>query len=157
MILREKVVLSVNGKDEILEIEKAVSRGSKSVIASKTGPGARREGAAQRPLRAQKITLRRSQIETALQDVNQLLSQVNVRPHFNQGQPDGLMLSRIRPNSLFMRMGLRNGDIISGVDGNNIESVDDALKFYENLKSAETVTLQLKRGGRQRSIEYSIK
>ena len=157
MILREKIVLNVNGKDEILDIEKAVSRAGRGAIASKTDADARRADTAQRPLRAQKITLRRSQIETALQDVNQLLSQVNVRPHFNQGQPDGLMLSRIRPNSLFMRMGLRNGDIISGVNGRNIESVDDALTFYENLKSAENVTLQLKRGGRQRTIEYSIK
>ena len=157
MILREKIVLSVNGKDEILEIEKAASRAGRTAIASKADSGARRAGTAQRPLRAQKITLRRNQIETALQDVNQLLSQVNVRPHFNQGQPDGLMLSRIRPNSLFMRMGLRNGDIISGVNGRNIQSVDDALTFYENLKSAENVTLQLKRGGRQRTIEYSIK
>ncbi len=155
-ILREKIILSVNGKDEILEIEKAASRRSKAAIASKADPGARAD-TGRRPLRAQKITLRRSQIETALQDVNQLLSQVNVRPHFNQGQPDGLMLSRIRPNSLFMRMGLRNGDIISGVDGRNIESVDDALRFYESLKSAENVTLQLKRGGRQRTIKYSIK
>lgn len=157
LILREKIVLSINGKDEILEIEKAASRRSKAAIASKAGSGTRRTDTGRRPLRAQKITLRRSQIETALQDVNQLLSQVNVRPHFNQGQPDGLMLSRIRPNSLFMRMGLRNGDIISGVNGRNIESVDDALRFYESLKSSENVTLQLKRGGRQRTIEYSIK
>ena len=68
LILREKIVLSVNGKDEILDIEKAVSRGRKAAIASKTASGARRAGTAQRPLRAQKITLRRSQIETALQD-----------------------------------------------------------------------------------------
>jgi general secretion pathway protein C len=101
--------------------------------------------------------LRRNQIDSAVQDVAQLMNQVNIRPHFNQGQPDGMMFSRIRPNSIFMRMGLRNGDIITGVNGRAISTVDDALGFYEGLKSADNVTVDIKRGGRPRTIEYTIK
>jgi general secretion pathway protein C len=133
MILREKVVLNVKGQDEILEIEKTVSRAGKFRPAPTGGPGSKGDRASRRPVRTQKITLRRNQVEDAMQDVNQLLTQVNIRPHFDRGQPDGLMLSRIKPNSLFMRMGLRNGDVISGVNDQNLESVDDALTFYESL------------------------
>jgi len=157
IILREKVVLNVKGKDEILEIEKTVSRAGKFRPARSGAPGSSRERASRRPVRTQKITLRRNQVEDAMQDVNQLLTQVNIRPHFDRGQPDGLMLSRIKPNSLFMRMGLRNGDVISGVNDQNLESVDDALTFYESLRSAESVTVRLKRGGRERKIEYTIR
>jgi general secretion pathway protein C len=156
LILREKVILNVDGKDEVLAIEKTVGKGK--------GPGRRVPGrsvagrpAAKAPVSVQKITLRRSQIDSAIQDVSQLMNQVNIRPHFYQGRPDGMMLSRIKPNSLFMRMGLRNGDVITGVNGNDITSVDDALGFYENLKSTDNVKLNLKRGGRQRTIEYNIK
>ncbi len=156
LILREKIILNVEGKDEILEIEKAVGKGSASAraIPGRPVPG---RSAAQRPVSVQKITLRRNQIDSAIQDVSQLMNQVNIRPHFYQGQPDGMMLSRIKPNSIFMRMGLRNGDVITGVNGRDISTVDDALGFYENLKSADDVKLNLKRGGRQRTIEYSIK
>jgi general secretion pathway protein C len=157
MILREKVVLSVKGKDEILEIEKAVGRAGGASPLMSRGPSPADGGAARPRVRTQRITLRRSMIDNAIQDVNQLLTQVNVRPHFHQGQPDGLMLSRIKPNSLFMRMGLRNGDVISGVNGRNIQSVDDALGFYESLRSADKVMVQLKRGGRERTIEYNIR
>jgi general secretion pathway protein C len=157
MILREKVVLNVKGQDEILEIEKTVSRAGKFRPAPTGGPGSKGDRASRRPVRTQKITLRRNQVEDAMQDVNQLLTQVNIRPHFDRGQPDGLMLSRIKPNSLFMRMGLRNGDVISGVNDQNLESVDDALTFYESLRSAENVTMRLKRGGRERKIEYTIR
>jgi len=157
MILREKVVLNVKGKDEILEIEKTVSRAGRFRTAPSGAPRSSRDRASRRPVRTQKITLRRNQIEDAMQDVNQLLSQVNIRPHFDRGQPAGLMLSRIKPNSLFMRMGLRNGDVISGVNDQNLESVDDALTFYESLRSAENVTVRLKRGGRERKIEYTIR
>lgn len=156
MILREKVVLNVNGKDEVLEIEKAVGRRT-SARPAKVRPAGRLARPSNLPVRTQRITLRREQIDQAMGDVTQLMSQVNIRPHFYRGQPDGLMLSRIRPNSLFMRMGLRNGDIITGVNDRTIESVDDAMTFYENLKDSESVTLDLKRGGRDRKIQYSIR
>jgi len=156
LILREKIILSVEGKDEVLEIEKAVGKSSASAraIPGRPAPG---RSAGRTPVSVQKITLRRNQIDSAIQDVAQLMNQVNIRPHFYQGQPDGMMLSRIKPNSIFMRMGLRNGDVITGVNGRDISTVDDALGFYENLKSADDVKLSLKRGGRQRTIEYSIK
>ena len=156
LILREKVVLSVSGRDEVLEIEKAVSRRSRvrpsSVSSARSGAGQRRS----RP-RTQKITLRRAQIDEAMQDMNQLLSSVNIRPHFRDGQPDGLMLSRVKPNSIFMRMGLRNGDVISGVNGQELQSVDDVMSFYERLKDSDQVTVNLKRGGRDRTIQYTIR
>lgn len=149
MVLREKVVLNVDGKDEVLEIEKVRST-------AKTMP-ALQPAQMTRSTRPQRITLRRAQIENALEDVNKLLTQVNIRPHFRDGKPDGLLLTRIKPRSIFLRMGLRNGDIITGVNGSSLQSVDDALKFYESLRSADNVTLELKRRGRSRIIDYNIK
>ena len=152
LVLREKVILNVNGKDEVLEIEKAPK--SLRLMPSITGPT---DQSRTPRARSQKITLRRSQIEDALEDINKLLTQVNIRPHYQDGKPDGLMLTRLKPRSIFLRMGLRNGDVITGVNGTSIGSVDDVLKFYENLKSADNVNLQLKRRGRERNINYTIR
>lgn len=149
MILREKVVLRVNGKDEILGIEETSgtqTAGRSSRIAARGRP---------RDI-TRDITLKRSQIETELKDVNNLLKQIRIRPHFKGGQPDGLILSGIRPRSIFYNMGLKSGDIIMAVDGKKIESVDDTVKFYQSLQSAYKVQLQLKRRGRLRTIDYSI-
>jgi len=145
MILREKVVLHVNGKDEILGIEKVRE-------ARKTDRSPERKSASN----SRNITIKRSQIDTALQDVNTLMKQVRIQPHFQNGKPDGLRLTGVRPNSIFYKMGLKSGDIIIGVDGKNIESVDDALKFYQSLQSASKVQLQLKRRGRPKTIDYNI-
>ena len=145
MILREKVVLHVNGKDEVLGIEKVREE-------RKTGRSPERARAST----SRNITIKRSQIDTALQDVNTLMKQVRIQPHFKDGKPDGLRLTGVRPNSIFYKMGLKSGDIIMGVDGRNIESVDDALKFYQSLQSASRVQLQLKRRGRPKTIEYNI-
>ncbi len=145
MILREKVILRVNGKDEILNIEEASGSQKTRIVSKRAGMAT-----------SQNITLKRSRIETAVKDVNNLMKQVRIRPHFRNGKPDGLRLTGIRPNSIFYNMGLKSGDIITGVNNNNIESVDDVLKFYQSLQSSSSVQLQIKRRGRPKTINYNI-
>jgi general secretion pathway protein C len=149
MILREKVVLWVNDRDEILGIEEADGTQTASRSSRIAARGRSRDI-------TRDITLKRSQIQTELKNVNNLLKQIRIRPHFRGGQPDGLILSGIRPRSIFYNMGLKSGDILTSVDGKKIESVDDALKFYQSLQSAYKVQLELKRRGRTRTIDYRI-
>lgn len=145
MILREKVILRVNGKDEILGIEET-GGSPKTSIVSKSADMAT----------SQNITIKRSRIESAVKDVNTLMKEVRIRPHFTNGKPDGLRLTGVRPNSIFYNMGLKSGDIITGVNNNTIESVDDVLKFYQSLQSSSNVALQVKRRGRPKTINYNI-
>jgi general secretion pathway protein C len=146
MILREKVVLRVNGKDEVLEIEDGSSRPKQTRQRQRLGKAA-----------LQNISLNRSQIEASFKNINNLMKQVRVRPHFTNGKPDGLRLTQIKPNSIFHKMGIKNGDVVTGVNGNIIASVDDALTLYQNLRSSSSIQLQLKRRGRMKTIDYHIK
>ena len=159
MILREKVVLRVNGKDEILEIEE-VSSGSRD--SGRPSSIANRRSQKRRPFKrsstadSQNITLDRSKIESAVKNVNDLMKNVRIQPHFTDGQPDGFKLSGVRPDSFFYEMGLKSGDVITGVDGKKIESVDDAFMLYQGLQSSSNIQLQIKRKGRQKNINYNI-
>lgn len=154
-ILREKVILTVGGKDEVLAMEKT---GSGEFPAGQPSP--RPPTAAIFPNdsagEAQRISLSRQTIDQSMNDLNSLMDQAKIRPHFRNGKPDGLTISRIKRDSIFTQLGLRSGDIITGVDGQNIESVDDALKFYNQLKSSSNVTLQVRRRGRPKQIDYTI-
>lgn len=47
--------------------------------------------------------------------------------------------------------------VVLNVDVKPPQSVDDALRFYESLRSTENLSLPLKRRGRSRTIDYSIK
>jgi len=156
-ILRKKVVLNVNNKDEILEMADANSAtASKSSRRSRQTPEPSTSQPSQSGNDSQKINLKRSLVDDAMKNVNDLMRQVKIRPHFKDGKPDGLMLSSIRSGSIFKKMGLRNGDVITSVDGQQIESVDDALQFYEHLNSATDIALELKRRGQNKSIKYTF-
>jgi general secretion pathway protein C len=86
------------------------------------------------------------------------MTQVKITPKMGEdGEQEGLSMSNIKPNSIFRRMGLRNGDVLQSVDGQQIQSVDDALKLYDSLKSADKVSVQIQRRGTERTIEYNIR
>ncbi len=144
-ILRHRVVLSNNGRDQILEMD-LEDQGSQANLPVKdpgSGP-------------SETISVDRSFVEESMSNINTLMKQVRVRPHFENGRPDGLLVYGINPNSLFRKMGLRNGDIIMGVDGKTIQSVDDALSLYDSLKNAGNLDMQIKRRGSLKEIHYNV-
>lgn len=149
-ILRGKVILRVGDKNQVLNMEentRSSSRPERSrsrVGGPPTGPSTT-------------ITLDRSTVTKSLEDINELLSQVRVRPHYRDGKADGLMLSQIKPNTVFTKMRLRNGDVVQKVNGKAITSPDDIMEFYEELRSGSSVSLDITRRGRNRSMTYSFK
>jgi len=152
-ILRQKIILTVNDQDEALEMGENQGEEPKrpehplaSVVEQPVPPSSSNSN----------IRLERSKIEESMNNVNNLMHQAKIRPHFKDGRPDGLTLSRIQDNSIFSELGLQSGDIIIGVDGKKIESVDDALKFYQSLKSSPSVNLEIKRRGETKIIDYTI-
>lgn len=145
-ILRGKVVLRVNDKDEILTMEEeAASRAETEYVRS---PAVEKEAT---------IVVSRSEVDESLKNVHQLLTQVRIRPHFRDGKPDGLAISNIRPGSFFAKLGLRNGDIVQGINGRNIKSPDDVMEVYQKLKSGSRVALQVMRNREEKIINYQFR
>jgi general secretion pathway protein C len=144
-ILREKVILSVNGNNEILRIVDPQSSGNVRRI--KNVPNRQKR----QPTR-QRRYLRSSQIQKAIGDIDSLMSQANIRPH-----PEGFIITRIRPSSIFRRMGLRNGDIIMAANNRPINSVDDAMSIWQDLSAGAKTSLKINRRGRTRIFDYRIR
>jgi general secretion pathway protein C len=154
MILRGKVVLRVGDKDEILTMEESSSRRAAEEEATSSRRGRRPSSTSRR---GASITVRRSDVQDALKNINTLLSQVRIRPHFKDGKADGLAISNIKGGSIFARLGLRDGDIVQGVNNRPIRSPDDIVSFYNKLTSASSMSLQINRRGQGRTINYRIR
>jgi len=149
-ILRGKVVLRVGDRDEILVMEEPDSNEMED-------RNIRETRVSQRSVSQERtITLRRSDIEESLDDINDLLSQASIRPHFTDNQADGLAITGIRAGSIYRRMGLRNGDIIQGISNNEIKSPDDIVSLYNDLKLESDISLQIKRRGQELTLNYSF-
>jgi general secretion pathway protein C len=145
LVLRHKVVLTVGGRDEVLPVEEP------GVTRSAAGP-ARAPGPAAEPV--QPVVVPADQIEKAMENVGDLLNQATFRPHIEDGKAAGISITGIKPNAIFRRLRLRNGDIITGVNGMPIASVDDAVKAMSSLSPDGPVQVKVKRRGQEEVLEY---
>ncbi|ETR73726.1 MAG: general secretion pathway protein C [Candidatus Magnetoglobus multicellularis str. Araruama] len=109
-IRRGSVILKVGNGKEILTMDEDPGMALSNLNKSK----ARQP---QKPSTDGKIMLSRRDLHQSMRNINQLMSQIRIRPHFNRGRPDGLSVNNIKRQSIFNKMGLRNGDIIQGVNG----------------------------------------
>lgn len=140
-ILREKVVLNVDGQDEVLALQK------RSSTARQRPP----VNANSRKI-VRRLSIPRATINRAMANLNELVTQARIRPH-----QKGLIIDSIKSRSIFRRLGLRNGDILVGIEGQPIQTVDEALVFYDRLRSADRVSVELMRRGRVREMQYRIR
>jgi general secretion pathway protein C len=155
-IERERVILTVNGQDEVLEMEKLVASAA-SAGARRPTPAKRKPNpAATKAAARRNIRLKRAEIDEAMSDLSSVMRQAKIRPYYSGGRPQGISITRIRRNSIFSKLGLRSGDVIMGVNGQRIQSVDDAMKFYQNLTDGDALALQIKRRGRPQTLSYQI-
>lgn len=154
-IQRGVVVLKVGDKVEKLTMDEAAARstGPKKGRVSSRPRSPREEG----PGRTITVRVSRSDVEASLKDINQLLTQARVRPHFKDGKPDGLAINRIKKGSFFSKLGLRDGDIVQAIDNTSIRSPDDILALYKKLKSGSGVGIQINRKGQQQTINYTFR
>lgn len=149
MILREKVVLTVDGVDEILQMEKidrasGTSKGFSSGRGN-SGPGNQRN-----------IPIDRREVESAMGDINNLMRQISVKPHISDGKPDGIAVASVQPNSIFKKAGLQSGDVILSIDGKEIKTFEDVMGMYESLKTSSRIEMQVKRGDTPVSLVYNL-
>ena len=155
LILREKVVLTVEGRDEILTMEETASesrgaRAGNSVAATSQTP--------RLPVSpyTRKVRLPSARIQEAMQNIGNIMEQANIRPHIQDGQPDGISITAIKPNTIFRHMRLRNGDVITGVNGNPVRSMEDAIRIFGDITTSDSVQLEIKRRGRSQILDYQI-
>jgi general secretion pathway protein C len=156
-IRRGEVILRVGGRDEILKMKDVDSpdAGDAGPPAVASRPAAPAE--ARPPVETETdITVSRADVEEGLQSINELFTQARIRPHFVDGRPDGLAITHVRPDSIFSRMGLRNGDVIKGLDGRPIASPNDALELFRNLRAGSSFSLEVSRRGTPTQINYNF-
>jgi len=156
-ILSRKVILNHNGVLEYLELqEEAKPKTNRpgrhprvAAAKSKVGKGIKKTGKDQ-------WAIDREEIDKTLSNLNSIAMQARIVPSFKNGEANGFKLFAIRPNSLYSKLGIQNGDIIHKINGFAINSPDKALEIYQKLKNARSIDIELTRRGKSKKLNYRI-
>lgn len=102
------------------------------------------------------MALSKGEVNEKLRDLKTIMSQAAVRPYFEAGAQEGFIISDIKPDSLYQKLGLQNGDIIIDVNSKRMQSADDILQMVNIMQSGGSIALSLKRNGKAETINYSF-
>jgi general secretion pathway protein C len=117
-------------------------------------PGGQLDGV--RKLTDNRYEIDKAVIESSLSNLNTLATQARLVPSFKNGVANGFKLFQIQPGSLYSSIGIENGDVITRINGYEINSPDKALEIYQKLRESSHVTLELDRAGQNIKKDYSI-
>jgi general secretion pathway protein C len=99
----------------------------------------------------------RQLVEKLLNNTAALATAARFVPSMKDGKPNGFKLYAIRPNSIFGKIGLQNGDTIKAINGNEMSSPDRALEVYTKVRNASHLSVQVERRGENLTLDYTIR
>jgi general secretion pathway protein C len=141
-IERTRVILDNAGKPEELSLHED---GAVRPVVQRTPPARQARRAPRRA--APTLNERLEDLSGGDEDaVASLLSSARIIPHYEDGKMKGMKVSAIKPDSVFERIGMQNGDIITEVNGIVIDRVDATGDIFEEFAEADTIETAVLRG-----------
>ncbi len=160
-VMRMRVVLLVKGKKEVLLMKKHKNTAAPEPDQlRKTAAGAMPPSQMAALGELGTVVLTQDEVTDLKNNLRALRKQVRVRPYFHDNKMQGFRITRIKKDSVFYKkLGLRNGDIISGVNDQALTSFGDVTRFYDyfnRVDSGTAIDVQILRNGASGSLRYSI-
>lgn len=102
--------------------------------------------------------VKRDTIDSNLNDINALLKEVRIIPHFKNNEADGFRLKKIKSTSFISQIGIKNNDIIKAINDIEIKSPLQAIKALTSFMANETdqIKIKVERNNREINLQYKI-
>jgi general secretion pathway protein C len=161
-IERSRVMLLVNGRREFLPHTPAArtvpTAPQATPTLARTGvPSTAPLGAGIRALNANTYDVPREEVGRVLSNLNSLAMKARIMPAFRDGRAIGFKVFSIRPDSLYTRIGIQNGDVLRRINGLDLNSPEKALEVYTRMKDATRIDLELERRGQVVRKTYHVR
>jgi general secretion pathway protein C len=72
------------------------------------------------------------------------------------GKIKGFRITFVRRDSPFAKLGIKRGDMIKSINGQEINSYNAAFETYKNIQNVENLTMVIQRGKEEMELEYEI-
>ncbi len=104
-----------------------------------------------------KTVISKQEILSRMGDINQVISSALFQPFYLDNKLLGYRIRFIRPGALLFRLGLRPGDIITGINDESLKNPQILFNLFSSIKNVKTVVVNLIRNGEKKTIIIDIK
>ncbi len=101
--------------------------------------------------------IKRNLIDDYIKTPAKIWKDIAIKEIIKDGKIDGFRVNRIAKDSVFLELGLLNGDIIKSVNNIKLNSYADAFKIYKQIDKIENLKFTILRDQQELELEYEIK
>ncbi len=99
----------------------------------------------------------RSLIKDYTSDIDKIMKDIGVRPINKNGSMQGYKVRFIRKGSPFSELGLKRGDVIKAINGEDIIDLAGPMNMLKSADSIDGLSLTIIRGTEEKELEYEVK
>jgi general secretion pathway protein C len=154
-ILRDRVIVLNNGRREYVSSDSGDGAPNLPTTTGVKEP-AGAWGAGIKALDGNNFEVPRSEVDRAINNLNDIAMQARLVPAFKDGAAEGFKLFSIRPDSLYSKIGIQNGDVITRINGLDMNDPAKALEVYTKLKDAPRIDVDIDRNGSTMRMTYNV-
>lgn len=102
-------------------------------------------------------TIPRRTVVEKLSNINSVMKSVAINPYDRDGKFIGYRLSRMKPDSALVQMGLISGDVIIRLNGKDLKNPTIFFDTLANAENLSALTLDIERAQQKKTIYVEIK
>jgi general secretion pathway protein C len=160
-IERRRIVLENGGRREELALDEEGAPGAPARVAGRRATAAIVDSASLearvRQLSEERFEVQREQVNEAVRNPAELFSQARILPKYENGAMTGVQVNSIQPGSLFEEIGIRDGDVVTQVNGIVVTSPQDSAALLQELtQSNQFEVTVLGADGQPRTLNYTV-
>ncbi len=151
-----KAVFEKDGETYEIVIDDTNSQNSSYVINEVQGGEIPLNSGVDMVILEEPISVPRYEIDSYIKNPNKIWRNIRVQEIRRGGQIDGFRINYVKKSSFFDKSGLKSGDIIKAVDGKEIRSLADVMKYYNNINDLESLSLTILRGTQEIELSFNV-
>lgn len=96
-------------------------------------------------------------VSDATRSIKDIMRNVKVSPHFIDGKPSGLAVTRFTPIGILKEIGVKEGDVIRSINGLSLNTPYQIFTAYYKLKNQQELKVDIIRDKNPLVLTYQIK
>ncbi len=154
---RKRLCFQIRATQEMEFVEIPEEKGALTVSQPTFTTGS--SGGGIKPVSETQFEVRRTFLDEKLGNLTNILQTARAVPYTDPatGKFSGFLIQTIDADSPFAELGLRQGDVLKGVNEINLDNPGKGLEAFQALRGSDNINLKIIRGGRDSSLQYSVK